>query len=56
MKLCRPYFGCDQGIRLEAYTLSNVGKALGLQKPLYHRWLEASTKQHIIGVLTSSQM
>ena len=57
MELCRPYFGCEQGIRLEAYTLSNaVGKALGLQKPLYHRWLEASTKQHIIGVLTSSQM
>ena len=22
MKLCRPYFGCEQGIRLEAYTLS----------------------------------
>ena len=48
-------FGCEQGIRLEAYTLSR-GKALGLQNPLYRRWLEASTKQHIIGVLTSSQM
>ena len=48
MELCRPYFGCEQRIRLEAYTLSNaVGKALGLQKQLYRRWLEASTKQHI---------
>ena len=57
MELCRPYFGCEQGIRLEAYTLSNaVGKALGLQNPLYLSWLEASTKQHIIGVLASSQM
>ena len=49
-------FGCEQGIRLEAYTLSGVDKALGLQKQLYRRWLEASTKQHIIGVLASSQM
>ena len=49
-------FGCEQGIRLEAYTLSNVGKAFGLQNPLYLSWLEASTKQHIIGVLASSQM
>ena len=37
MKLCRPYFGYEQGIRLEAYTLSAVGKALGLQKLLYLR-------------------
>ncbi len=48
MNLCHPHFGREQGIRLEAYTLSNaVDKALGLRKSLYCRWLEASTKQHI---------
>ena len=37
--LCRPYFGCEQRIRLEAYTWSNRGQSPRITVPsnIYHR-------------------